>query len=231
MGREDVSEPLEVPTREGYDLWSQIYDDEDNPLIALETPWISRLLGDVRGLTVADVGCGTGRHAITMAAAGARVVGIDFSPGMLAKLRAKPGADAVRLVQHDLATGLPLASGSMDRVTCCLVLEHVADLASGFAEMSRICRAGGFVLVSDLHPAMRLAGTRAQFTDPATGRKTRPAGARHELSDYVIAATRAGLHIDHMSEHVVDEELAARSPRAQKYLGWPLLLLMRLRRA
>jgi ubiquinone/menaquinone biosynthesis C-methylase UbiE len=53
-----------------------------------------------------------------MAAAGARVVGIDFSPGMLAKLRAKPGADAMRLVRHDLATGLPLASGSMDRVTC-----------------------------------------------------------------------------------------------------------------
>jgi ubiquinone/menaquinone biosynthesis C-methylase UbiE len=231
VGRGDVSEPLEVPTREGYDLWSQIYDDEDNPLVALETAWISRLLGDVRGLTVADVGCGTGRHAITMAAAGARVVGIDFSPGMLAKLRAKPGADAVRLVQHDLATGLPLASGSMDRVTCCLVLEHVADLASAFAEMFRICRAGGFVLVSDLHPAMRLVGTRAQFTDPATGRKTWPAGARHQLSDYVIAAARAGLHIDHMSEHVVDEELAARSPRAQKYLGWPLLLLMRLRRA
>ena len=89
----------------------------------------------------------------------------------------------------------------------------------------------GFVLVSDLHPAMRLLGTQAQFTDPATGRKTRPAGARHQLSDYVLAATRAGLHIDHMSEHVVDDELAARPPRAQKYLGWPLLLLLRLRRA
>jgi hypothetical protein len=34
-----------------------------------------------------------------------------------------------------------------------------------------------------------------------------------------------------MSEHVADEELAARSPRSQKYLGWPLLLVMRLRRA
>jgi ubiquinone/menaquinone biosynthesis C-methylase UbiE len=226
-----MSEPLEVPTREGYDLWSQIYDDEDNPLIALETAWVTRLLGDVRGLAVADVGCGTGRHAIAMAAAGAHVVGVDFSPGMLAKLRAKPGAGAVRLVRHDLTTGLPFASGSMDRVTCCLVLEHVTDLASAFTEMSRICRAGGFVLVSDLHPAMRFLGTQAQFTDPATGRKTRPAGARHQLSDYVIAATRAGLHIDHMSEHVVDEELAARSPRAQKYLGYPLLLVMRLRRA
>src|SRR5215470_9959332 len=198
-----MSEPVEVPTREGYDLWSQIYDDEDNPLIALESAWVMQLLGDVRGLTVADVGCGTGRHAIAMAAAGAHVVGVDFSPGMLTKLRAKPGAGAVRLVRHDLATGLPFASGSMDGITCCLVLEHVADLASAFAEMSRVCRAGGFVLVSDLHPAMRLLGTQAQFTDPATGRKTRPAGARHKLSDYVSAATRARLHIDHMSEHVV----------------------------
>ena len=56
-----------------------------------------------------------------------------------------------------------------------------------------------------------------------------PAAARHQLSDYVVAATRAGLSIDHMSEHVVDEALAARSPRARKYLCWPLLLLLRLR--
>src|SRR5262245_9621936 len=34
---ENVSAPQVVPTREGYDLWAQIYDDEDNPLIALET--------------------------------------------------------------------------------------------------------------------------------------------------------------------------------------------------
>ena len=59
--------------------------------------------------------------------------------------------------------------------------------------------------------------------------ETRPAGARHQLSDYINAATRAGLGIDHMSEHVVDEALVARSPRARKHLGWPLLLVMRLR--
>ena len=47
----------------------------------------------------------------------------------------------------------------------------------------------------------------------------------------MIAASRAGFLIDHMCEHVVDEELAARSRRAQKYVGWPLLLLLRLCRA
>lgn len=223
------AEPRLVSTREGYDLWSEIYDDEDNPLIALETAWVRTLLGDVRGLTIADIGCGTGRHALAMAEAGAKVIALDFSVGMLAKARAKPGVAAVRLVQHDLTAGLPFASRSVDRATCCLVLEHVLDLEGALAEMARICRVGGFVLISDLHPAMRLLGIQARFTDPATGRETRLAGARHQFSDYVTAATRAGLHLDHISEHVVDEELAARSPRAKKYLGWPLLLLLRLR--
>ena len=46
-----------------------------------------------------------------------------------------------------------------------------------------------------------------------------------------MAATRAGLRFDHLSEHAVDSELLAASPRAAKYAGWPLLLLMRLLRA
>jgi ubiquinone/menaquinone biosynthesis C-methylase UbiE len=229
IAAENVSAPRVVPTREGYDLWAQIYDDEDNPLIALETMQFRSLLGDVRGLAVADIGCGTGRHALAMAAAGATVIGVDFSMGMLVKAKAKPGAGTVHFVRHDVAMGLPFVSRAFDCVTCCLVLEHIGDLAGMLYEMARICRVGGFVCLSDLHPAMGLLGLQAQFTDPVTGRKTRPAGVKHQLSDYVMAATRAGLRIEHMSEHVVDEALAVRSPRARKYVGWPLLLLMRLR--
>lgn len=233
-GGSTVSEPQVFPTRKGYDLWASIYDDQDNPLIALETTRVRGLLGDVHGLTVADIGCGTGRHALAMAEAGATVIGVDFSAGMLAKARAKPGAAAVLFVQHDLTRGLPFASGTFDRVTCCLVLEHIGELEGVFGEMARICRPDGFVLISDLHPAMRLRGIQAQFTDPATGHKMRPASVAHQVSDYVMAATQARLCIDHMSEHVVDQELLERSPRARKYweehkdyLGWPFLLLMR----
>jgi ubiquinone/menaquinone biosynthesis C-methylase UbiE len=229
IAAENVRAPQVVPTREGYDLWAQIYDDEDNPLIALETMPFRRLLGDVRGLTVADIGCGTGRHALAMAAAGATVVGVDFSMGMLAKAKAKPGAGTVHFVRHDVAMGLPFVSKAFDGVTCCLVLEHIGDLAGMLCEMARICRVGGFVCLSAFHPAMGLLGLQAQFTDPATGRKMRPASVTHQLSDYVMAATRAGLRIEHMSEHVVDEALAVRFPREWLHVGWPLLLLMRLR--
>src|SRR4029077_227297 len=119
----EVSEPpLIISTREGYDRWAEIYDVEQNPLISLEEPEVDRLLGDVGGLDIVDVGCGTGRHAVRLAARGANVVGVDFSDGMLARAREKDGASAVRWVAHDVnALPLPLADRAFDRVLCALV--------------------------------------------------------------------------------------------------------------
>jgi len=79
-----------------------------------------------------------------------------------------------------------------------------------------------------MHPAMMLKGVQARFTDPATGRKIGPASHPNQISDYVMANVRAGLEIEHISEHAVDAALVARSPRSEKYLGWPLLLMMKL---
>src|SRR5262245_49167536 len=77
-------------TREGYDRWSAIYDSDGNPLVALEEPEVSRWIGEPRGLKIADIGCGTGRHTLRLAAAGADLTAVDFSEGMLARARAKP---------------------------------------------------------------------------------------------------------------------------------------------
>ena len=49
-----------VPTRAGYDRWAEFYDGEDNPLVLLENTHIGPLAGEVAGLAVADIGCGTG---------------------------------------------------------------------------------------------------------------------------------------------------------------------------
>jgi ubiquinone/menaquinone biosynthesis C-methylase UbiE len=220
-----------LPTDQGYDRWAEIYDDEFNPLVALESPHVVRMMGDVRGLSILDVGCGTGRHTLHFAASGANLTAIDFSEGMLARARAKPGAERVRSLRHDLARPLPFEGGAFDRVLCGLVLDHIADLAGLFGEMGRVCRTDGFVVVSVMHPAMMLRGIQARFHDPRTGRDTRPASVPNQISDYVTAYTRAGLTLDEMSEHVVDDALVARAPRAGKYLGWPMLLMIRLRPA
>lgn len=225
------SVPIEVvPTRDGYDRWAEVYDDECNPLVMFEEPRVIELLGDVCGLTIADIGCGTGRHAVRLANAGALVTGVDFSDGMVQRMREKPGAEAVNFVRHDLAQPLPFPDASFDRVLCCLVLDHIAGLQPVFGELHRLCRADGFVLVTVMHPAMELMGVRARFTDPATGRKVSPQSQSHQVSDYVMAALRAGLALDHLSEHACDAAFAARVPRAARYVDWPMLLVMRLRR-
>jgi len=217
-----------LPTREGYDRWAEIYDVDDNPLVALEEPWMDRLLGDVRGLAVADIGCGTGRHAIRLAAAGAKVEALDFSESMLQRARAKAGASQIVFRVHDLAKPLPFPDGTFDRVVCGLVIDHIADLDGLFREMHRVCRSSGWVVVSVMHPAMMLRGVQARFTDPVSGREVRPASCAHRLSDYVMAAVRTGFILEHLSEQAVDESLSNRLERARRYLGWPMLFLMRL---
>lgn len=223
--------PEVVPTGEGYDRWSCFYDEEENPLVVLEELRFPDLLGDVRGLDVADVGCGTGRHAVRRAAAGARsVVGLDFSRGMLAKARAKPFAERVRFVEHDVARPLPLPDAAFDLAICALVIDHIRDLGSLFRELARIVRPGGRVAVSVMHPAMMLRGVQARFTDPDSGRKVMPESVANEIADYVLAAVRAGLAIERMSEHRIDDRLAERSARLERYAGWPMLLLLGLGR-
>ena len=193
----------------------------------MEEQHIGALAGNVAGLKVADIGCGTGRHALRLAAAGAQVTAVDFSEAMLQRACSKPGAAAVDFVQHDLAKPLPLESTAFDRVFCCLVLDHIAELDKFFLELKRLCRPQGSVIISVMHPAMSLRGVQARFIEPHSGRRISPAGHAHQLSDYLMAALGAGLFLAHISEHKVDNVLAARSPRAEKYLGWPMLLLMK----
>jgi malonyl-CoA O-methyltransferase len=216
-----------VPVAEGYDRWSTLYDAMDNPLVVIEEPVVDDLLGPVEGSSLLDLGCGTGRHAVRLAARGADVTAVDFSNGMLAKARAKPGADRVRFVQHDLSQRLPFDDASFEHLICCLVLEHVPDLEPVYREMRRVCR--GAAVISLMHPAMMLRGVLAHFDDPVTGREVQPRSVAHETADFIMAALTAGWRLDHIVERAPDAELAGRSASAGRYLGWPLLLALRLR--
>jgi malonyl-CoA O-methyltransferase len=91
-----------------------------------------------------------------------------------------------------------------------------------------VCVDRGFIVVSVMHPAMMLKGVQARFDDPKTGRKVWPESVPNQISDYVMGATHAGLRILALSEHAMTEDVASRNPRAMKYLGWPILFLMKL---
>jgi malonyl-CoA O-methyltransferase len=214
--------------RVGYDRWAAVYDHDANPLQGLEGPAVRAAVGDPAGLAVLDLGCGTGRHAVWLAEAGANVLALDFSEGMLAEARKKPHADKVSFVAHDLHHPLPFPAASFDLVVSGLVLEHLRDLNPFFSEARRVLRAGGRAVVSAMHPAMMLRGTMAQFTDPLSGELVRPGSVPHSVGAFVMAAVRAGFRLDAVDEVAPDAAFAAGYPRAEKYVGWPMLVVLRL---
>lgn len=215
--------------RTGYDNWAAVYDHDANPLIALEEPRVRAAVGDVSDLRVLDMGCGTGRHALWLAAQGAQVTALDFSEGMLAEAKQKPLAKHVTFLQHDLNEPLPFEPNSFDLVVSGLVLEHISDLDLFFGEARRVLNREGRAVISAMHPAMFLRGSQARYTDPDSGEVVHVGSISHSVSDFVMAAVRAGFQIECVTEHSPDEEFASRYPRAEKYVDWPMLVVMALK--
>ena len=216
--------------QQGYDLWAAVYDHDANPLVALEEPIVAAALGEVAGLRVLDLGCGTGRHALRLAAAGASVTALDLSPGMLQEARAKAGVLPIDFRLHDLTQPLPFFEGVFDLAVSGLVLEHLEDLDGFFRELRRVLKDGGRAVVSAMHPAMFLKGTQAHFHDPATGAEIRPGSRPHPLGAFVMAALHAGLHLDAIREVAPDEAFVERWPRAKGSFNWPMLVVLEVRR-
>ena len=104
-----------------------------------------------RGSLVYDLACGTGDLCRALEVAGYRVVGFDFSAGMLAA--ARTGA---QLVNADILD-LPVPDGEADGATCGFALRNVVDLPRFFAELARVVRRGGRVgLLEVTEPEARL---------------------------------------------------------------------------
>ncbi len=103
---------------------------------------IASFLAPVAGTTILDVGTGTGRAAIALAARGATVMGVDASAEMLAvaERRARDARVAVTFTRGD-AHGLQFADGSFDAVICLRVLMHTPDWRQSLGELCRIARA------------------------------------------------------------------------------------------
>lgn len=112
-----------------------------------------------RGMTVLDVGTGTGlvaREAVRLLQADGRVIGVDPSTRMMAAGRASL---AIPLVQG-VGERLPFSDGRFDFLTMGYALRHVPDLDQTFSECRRVLRPGGRVLLLEItRPASR-AGLR-----------------------------------------------------------------------
>jgi SAM-dependent methyltransferase len=122
----------------------------------------ARLLGDVAGRDVLEIGCGAAQCARWLVAQGARVTAFDVSGGQLAQAReldARTGVRVERLVQAD-AQRLPFRDAAFDVVCSSFgAIPFVDDSARAMAEVARVLRPGGRFVFSITHP------TRWAFPD------------------------------------------------------------------
>ena len=105
-----------------------------------------------QGLTIADVGTGTGVLAMEMAQLGMRVIAVDQSEAMLAAAESKRAALAVpeRVeLRRGVATDLPLQDGEVDAVLAHMVLHYVPSPRDAIRELARVVRPGGRVVLVD----------------------------------------------------------------------------------
>jgi cytosine/adenosine deaminase-related metal-dependent hydrolase len=147
-----ISPPIRgIAPREGYRLWSRVYDTQPNPLLALEERFLEVLLPPVTGLDVVDLGCGTGRWLARLAPRNpASLVGVDFSAEMLEQAERKLGG-AAKLLLGD-CQNVPLSSASADLIVCSFLGSYIENLGDFAAQVRRILRPGGSVFLTDLHP-------------------------------------------------------------------------------
>ena len=109
------------------------------------------IVGRLKGFQVAaDLGCGTGEIALSIARDGHRVIGVDSSTKMLdaaAKLFSDAGENAdlrIGQIEH-----LPMRDGEADAAVLAMALHHIPGPSSAMAEIFRVIRSGGIAVIAD----------------------------------------------------------------------------------
>jgi demethylmenaquinone methyltransferase / 2-methoxy-6-polyprenyl-1,4-benzoquinol methylase len=146
----------DTQVRAMFDRIARVYDRMNSVMTAgMHHRWRERAADLARvgpGDSALDVATGTGDLAIELGRRGVDVTGLDFSDGMLAIAREK--APGIRFEQGD-ALALPYADGEFDAATVGFGARNFSDLRAGLAEMARVTRSGGRVVVLEITTPQR----------------------------------------------------------------------------
>lgn len=201
--------------QDAYTDWSATYDSDRNLTRDLDERVTFEELSPIHAASILELGCGTGKNTGLLAAISARVHALDFSPGMLAKAKARVTAPNVTFELADLTTPWPCGDRECDLIVCNLVLEHIEELNFIFAEARRVLSDGGRFFVCELHPYRQYQGTVARFQRAGD---TKPIKAfAHHVTDFTNAARANNLSLTEMKEWWHAED-AGKAPRLISFI-------------
>ena len=230
-----TSRPPLLDPATAYALWASSYPARaHNPVMqAEERAMLDLMPTDLRGQSVLDAGCGSGRYLLHVLRRGAaRIYGVDLAPQMLqrAELEINPyrGRADLNLVQGDLRA-IPAADGWADVTVCALAVGHLEKLQPVLRELQRVTRPGGTVLCSDVHPIGHALGWLRDFK--SGDRHFAVRHTQHLYSHWHTACTVLGLQIDQVLEPMLDpQQIPTGAHFDPQALQVPVALVFRLRR-
>lgn len=108
------------------------------------------LLNPQKGEKILEIGCGNARDLTLISVYGCHCVGIDISPGMLDEARHDLAAAGISDVELEVgsATALRFADATFDKVFASEVIEHIPEYEKCIAEMARVVKPGGSVVIT-----------------------------------------------------------------------------------
>jgi SAM-dependent methyltransferase len=134
-----------VETARGYDRWfERVWG---RYAWHVESQALRRAVGATAAAVAIDVGCGTGRSTQAVATAASHVTGVDRSQAMLTVARQRHVTPVIAADAH----ALPLRDGSVDLAVAVTVLEFVADPEAVIAELARVVRPAGRIVIGLLN--------------------------------------------------------------------------------
>lgn len=220
------SKRINIDNSSGYDRWSEFYDSYPNPTVAADDDAFPSFWGALCNLDILEIGCGTGRHTVRLAAHN-NVTGIDVSAGMIAAARSKLPA-GTNLIEGDFVTYNGFPPGSFDVAVTSLVLEHIQDLPMFFTQLAKVLRPHGQFFMSEIHPARTADGIFAHFRDGDA--EYHLSSHAHTQDAITIAAAQADMSVTAQADVMGNDTLALRNPKWARYTGQPMIRMWAFKR-
>src|SRR5215208_3974429 len=197
--RLELGRMASMDIQNAYNEWSETYDSDENLTRDLDRRVTRDLLGALRFDSILEIGCGTGKNTVFFAEIGNTVQAVDFSHGMIEKAKEKVHSENVRFLMMDITQPWDFEDGSFDLIVCNLVLEHIQDLSTVFAEAARTLRSDGRFFINELHPFKQYDGKKARFF--RNEEKIEVDAFVHHVSDFFHAAKNNDLTLENLREY------------------------------
>ena len=176
-----------------YDAWAYQYDNNINPTRDLDKAVTKKSLSNLNFSNVLELGCGSGKNTEWLITKADKLVGLDFSEGMLDLARSKISSENVTFIKANLNEKWPVDNNAFDLATINLTLEHIENLDHIFNSVIMKLTKAGKCFVCELHPKKQLAGSKARFEESGTEKVLDV--FQHSELDYVQSAEKAGFNL------------------------------------